>query len=223
MSTSVPDVEHRLEETLAAELGEPVRVHLPRKIGLNAWTGNLAAAAGTLTLGVAVFVAAAGFGFGTAAKPGAGVFPTAIAAVFVILGALWLLQCTAGVVAAPVPDGADEDDLGEGHTGGGAGPNTPAGKLHHRTRLRWMVSPVFRIVVTIAVIAGFGLLVEILGYQVTMLLAMASLLHLVARSRWFVTIALSAAMAFGTFALFAFGLGVPLPVAAIPFLQEIGL
>ncbi|TDL39686.1 tripartite tricarboxylate transporter TctB family protein [Arthrobacter nitrophenolicus] len=219
MSTSVPEANTPVEDSLAVELGEPVRRHLPRKFGLNAWTANLAAAANTVIIGVVVFLSASGFGYGTPAKPGAGVFPAAIAAMFVILGAVWLLQCITGVVAASVEDENQTDEIDE-LCGDLKVSETTPGALR---RLGWASSPAFRIIVTILVMVAFGMLVDILGYQLTMLLAMALLLHLVAGSRWFITLLLSAAMAFGTFAIFSFGLGVPLPVAGIGFLQELGL
>lgn len=166
---------------------------LTPSMGKNLWTGNLIGACGVALLGLYVIISALGFGFGTPSKPGAGVFPLAIGLVLVILGAIWLIQCLTGRVSRE-DDPADSDRAGH-----------------------------IKIILTAAVIVGFALLVNILGYQLTMLFVMATLLTFIAKTKWWLTLILSAAMAFGTFALFDLGLGVLLPVSGIPFLEQLGL
>lgn len=183
------------EAELVAEqsLGLEPKDRLRPTLGKNLWTGNLIGACATVLLGLYVIVSGFGFGFGTPSKPGAGVFPVAIGAVLGLLGAIWLIQCLVGRVSREEAP-ADSDRPGR-----------------------------IKIILTIAVIVAFGLLVDLLGYQLTMLLIMATLLTFIARTRWWLTVILSAVMAFGTFALFDLALGVLLPVSGIPFLAQLGL
>jgi putative tricarboxylic transport membrane protein len=183
------------EAELAAEqaIGVEPAAPLDRAVGRNLWTGNLVGSSAGVLLGLYVIVSGIGFGFGTPSKPGAGVFPVAIGIVLMVLSAVWLVQCLLGRVRRE-DEPADSDRAGQ-----------------------------TKIVLSIAVIVAFGLLVNILGYQLSMLLIMATLLTLIARTRWWMTIVLAASMAFGTFALFDYGLGVLLPVSSIPFLQYLGL
>ncbi|MFJ4029552.1 tripartite tricarboxylate transporter TctB family protein [Paenarthrobacter sp. NPDC089989] len=187
---------HTLGEAEAAaehSLGLEPTQRLRRVVGRNLWTGNLIGACAAAALGIYVIISSSGFGYGTTSKPGAGVFPLAIGFVLVLLSLVWLVQCLAGRVSRE-EEPSDADRPGR-----------------------------LKVVLTVAVIIGFALLVNVLGYQLTMLLAMATILTFVARTKWWLTLVLSAGMAFGTFTLFDLGLGVLLPVSGIPFLEQLGL
>lgn len=154
---------------------------------------NVVGAILTIALGTWMLLSSIDFGFGTAAKLGAGVFPALIGGLMVLLGAIWVVQSLLGRFRT------EQAEPGPDRRG------------------------IISIVVTIGVIIGCALLVEVLGYQLTILLAIGTLLKVVARCRWWVTLIIAAVFAFGTFALFAYGLGVALPVSQLPLLQQMGL
>ena len=181
------------EEVAEHQVGLEPTEPLARQVGVNLWTGNLVGAVLTLGLGTYMIVSAFGFGFGAPSKPGAGLFPALIGGVLVLLGAIWLSQTLLGHVRR-------EDEPSRLDRGG-----------------------VIKITVTIAVVLSFALLVDLLGYQLTMLAAVAALLTFVAKAKWWVTIIIAVVFSFGTFTLFDYALGVPMPVSELPFLQQIGL
>jgi putative tricarboxylic transport membrane protein len=183
----------KAEDAAERALGFEPGTRLRSTSGDGLWLGNVIGSSAAVLIGIYVVISGFGFGFGTAAKPGAGVFPVAIGFILAALGALWLVQCLIGRVQREESP-ADADRSGR-----------------------------LRIVLSIAVIVGFALFVNVLGYQITMLLVMGTLLTFIAKRKWWLTLILSAVMAFGTFALFDYGLGVVLPVSSIPFLEQLGL
>jgi len=182
------------EEAAEQALGVEADTPLKPGFGANLWTGNLIGAVLILALGAYMIVSAFVFGFGTPSKPGAGLFPALIGGVLLLLGAIWLGQIVTGRARR-------ESDEPFALDRGGA----------------------TKIGITIAVIVGFALVLDLLGYQLTMLIAIAVLLKFIARSRWWVIAIIAVVFSLGTFTLFDFALGVPMPTSSIPFLDQLGL
>ena len=67
------------------------------------------------------------------------------------------------------------------------------------------------------------LLMEPVGFQLSMLLFLFFHLKVMGRQKWITTIIVAVVGSFGAFALFNNVLGVRLPVAELPFLQSLGL
>ncbi|GAB2832011.1 tripartite tricarboxylate transporter TctB family protein [Microbacterium insulae] len=80
-----------------------------------------------------------------------------------------------------------------------------------------------QIIVTVSSLIALAVLLQILGFQLSVLLFLLFQLRIVARRSWLLTVILSLAGSFGVYALFANVLGVPLPGAGIPFLYDLGL
>jgi len=183
----------QIEEDVEQQVGLDTAPKLKPGLGVNLWTGNLIGSVAIMALGSYMVISSFGFGFGTLAKPGAGVFPAAIGSVLALLGLIWFIQ------------------LFTGHVRREGGSTTPDAQ------------GAVRIAISLAVIVGFALFVGLLGYQLTMLLAMLVLFFFVARTRWWLNLIMALVFSFGTFLLFDFGLGVRLPVSQIPILQNLGL
>jgi len=76
-------------------------------------------------------------------------------------------------------------------------------------------------IVASLVLAAMSL--EILGFQITILVFLFFHLRILGHQRWLVTIPIMLIGSFGVFALFDLLLAVPLPTAAIPLLANLGL
>ncbi|WP_176786858.1 tripartite tricarboxylate transporter TctB family protein [Microbacterium sp. cf332] len=80
-----------------------------------------------------------------------------------------------------------------------------------------------QIITTLVSLILLAVLLEVLGFQVSVLLFLVFQLKVVARRSWVLTIILSLAGSFGVYSLFSNVLSVPLPGAGIPFLYDLGL
>jgi hypothetical protein len=80
-----------------------------------------------------------------------------------------------------------------------------------------------RVVSVIASLLVLVALMEPIGFQISMALFLFFHLRVIGRQGWIMTIVVTALGSFGAFALFNNVLGVRLPVAALPFLQNLGL
>lgn len=81
----------------------------------------------------------------------------------------------------------------------------------------------WRIAAMVASIVIAALLLELLGFQLTMLLFLLFHLRVLHRVRWIVAVPVVLAGSLGVFGLFDLLLAVHLPTSAIPFLAAIGL
>lgn len=68
-----------------------------------------------------------------------------------------------------------------------------------------------------------ALLLELLGFQITMLLFLVFHLRILHRVRWLIAVPVTLLGSFGTFVLFHVLLAVHLPTSSIPFLAGLGL
>lgn len=80
-----------------------------------------------------------------------------------------------------------------------------------------------RVVSVIASLLVLVALMEPIGFQISMALFLFFHLKVIGRRGWVMTVVVTALGSFGAFALFNNVLGVRLPVAALPFLQNLGL
>jgi putative tricarboxylic transport membrane protein len=125
--------------------------------------------------------------------PGPGFFPFWLGLGLAALAVVWLVQATTG------PDEAPPEPLVPSRGG------------------------LLRIVAIVAALALFAALVDVLGFRLTMLAFLLLLLLALGRPPLPVTLAIAVVGSFGVYHAFTAGLHVPLPTAAIPVLQELGL
>jgi putative tricarboxylic transport membrane protein len=157
-----------------------------------------------LALAAAVIWSSLGLGYWTSLGPGPGFFPLWLAVLLAALSGIWLVEQVRGAeesvaAAAESAAGADIPEAPE--------TPLPTGEL-------------ITIVISLVVLA---VLLEVLGFQLSMLLFLLFQLKVLGRRRWPLTIVLSLLGSFGIYTLFAQVLSVNLPVSAIPFLQSLGL
>lgn len=160
-----------------------------------------------IVVGAAAAVASRDLGYWTELGPGPGFFPLWLGVLLSVCGVIWLARVvrrhrrvtTSEEPPAPVATKklAPEEDAPQ-----------------------YSVPTVVAIVVSLCVLAG---LLEVLGYQLSMLLFLLFHLLVLGRRRLLLSAALSVAGSFGVFVVFTRLLGVPLPASSIPFLRGLGL
>jgi len=79
------------------------------------------------------------------------------------------------------------------------------------------------VVLTLLGLGASVLLLEVLGYQLTMFLLVLFQLLVVSHRRWLESLIFAAVAGFGVYTLFAYVLQVYLPTASLPFLAALGL
>ena len=125
--------------------------------------------------------------------PGPGFFPFWLGLGLAALAVVWLVQATVG------PDEAPPEPLAPSRGG------------------------LLRIVAIVVALALFATLVDVLGFRLTMLAFLLLLLLVLGRPPLPITLAIAVVGSFGVHHAFTVGLHVPLPTAAIPALQDLGL
>ena len=125
--------------------------------------------------------------------PGAGFFPLWLGGLLAVLSVIWLVQVSIG-------------------------PQEPmeAGFIPSR-------QGIIRVLSVLAALALFAWVVETLGYQLTMLVFLGTLLIVLGRQNLIVTAAVAIGGSFGVYYIFTKGLDVPLPMSSIEFLRNLGL
>jgi hypothetical protein len=89
------------------------------------------------------------------------------------------------------------------------------GRAPKMSSIGWTEARHAAAILAACIFAGFGL--ERLGYRLTIVLVLLSLLRIVERRGWFLSSTLALALAFGSFHLFHALLRVPLPVGPFGF------
>ncbi len=158
-----------------------------------------------LLLAAAVIWSSVGLGYWTPLGPGPGLFPLWLAVLLAALSGIWLIEQIRG--KRPSPADAEEPVAG-------------LDALPQETESAVKPGQVIAIVVSLVVLTA---LLEVLGFQLSMLLFLLFHLKVLGRRRWLLTLVLSAVGSFGIYTLFAQVLSVNLPVSAIPALQSLGL
>jgi putative tricarboxylic transport membrane protein len=125
--------------------------------------------------------------------PGPGFFPFWLGALLAMLSIIWLVQVSIG------PGGAIE-----------------AGFIPDRRGL-------VRVIAVLVTMALFGWVVDDLGFQLTMLIFLGSLLIALGRQNLIVTAAVALVGSFGVYYVFTNWLDVQLPASSIEFLRNLGL
>lgn len=80
-----------------------------------------------------------------------------------------------------------------------------------------------QVLLVLAGLGGVVLLLDVIGYQLTMFVFVLYVLLVVSRRRWLESLIFAAAAGFGVYALFANVLQVYLPTASLAFLIQLGL
>jgi putative tricarboxylic transport membrane protein len=161
------------------------------------WLG-VAVAGALFVLAVAAGIGTLSLGYWTPIGPGAGFFPLCLAVILAGASIAWGLGQWRGETAT-VPKDFEGIETGE-----------------EANSLRGIAA-----IVASLVLAALAL--EVLGFQITILVFLFFHLRVLGHQRWAVTIPLMLLGSFGVFALFDLLLAVPLPVASIPLLANLGL
>lgn len=151
------------------------------------------AAALFAALSVAVALAARKLEYYSALGPGPGFFPFWLAAVMALLSVIWLVQVT-----RRGPEGKARDFLPEG-------------------------AALVRIAVIVGALALVTLLLDVIGFQLSMFLFLGFLLLVLGRQRWWVAGIAALAGGAGLFHVFVRYLDLPLPTASLEVLGRLGL
>jgi putative tricarboxylic transport membrane protein len=125
--------------------------------------------------------------------PGAGFFPFWLGSLLAVLSLIWLVQSSLG-------------------------PKEPMEADFIPTR-----QGVIRVISVVAALALFSWLVETFGFQLTMLVFLATLLVTLGRQKLIVTAAVAIGGSFGIYYIFTKWLDVSLPASSIDFLRNLGL
>lgn len=176
----------------------------PRRVA-----AELAAPGVLLVFAAWVGVEARGLGYWTALGPGPGFFPMWIAGLLVVLALAWGIQ----VVIAGGPHEAGEVSTvpSETDTGPGAGGEADPG-----------ASPA-RVIGLLLGLLFVAWAIEVLGYQVTLMVFLIFLMKVLDRASWRLTVLVALLAGPGVYHLFADLLAVQLPLSSLAALRTIGL
>lgn len=158
----------------------------------------LVVAAFVVAIGAAAFIGSRSLGYWDDLGPGPGFFPRWLGALLVVLGLVWFgqeLRARLRPELARRP-AADEE--------------TPD----------YSLPSVLAILVSLCVLAAC---LELVGYQVSMLVFLLFHLLVVGRRRLLQSLVIALVGSFGVFYAFTRLLTVPLPVSTIPILRDLGL
>lgn len=183
----------------------PDRVAIAAQGGGSSGPRSLAAAVTVpvllLLLAVWVVVASTGLGYWTPIGPGPGFFPSWLAVLLGAMSTVWLVQ---RLRSRSLPPGSAEE------------PGSPGGPAVEPLQLK----QVFLVLGSLIAVTA---MLEVLGFQLAMLLFLLFQLKVLARRGWMLTITLSVLGSFGVFTVFAELLAVNLPTSSIPLLRSMGL
>jgi putative tricarboxylic transport membrane protein len=162
-----------------------------------------------IVLSVWTVVSSLGLGYWTPIGPGAGFFPLWLAVLLGAMSAVWLLQQLRARSAPPEPAEELEPTSPEAEAMEGPSHEEP---VQYKT--------VFAILGSLIAVTA---LLEVLGFQLAMLLFLLFQLKVLARRGWALSVGLAVAGSFGVFVLFTQFLTVTLPTSSIPLLRSMGL
>jgi len=159
--------------------------------------------------------------------PGAGFFPIWLGALFAVVGLIWLLRLLLArppsekaqqAPATPAPEHEQEPPTDDPvPTPGTPGEtNEPEGLWPGRVGA-------VRVASVTVVLLAVAYLLDLVGFQLTMLAMVAVLLRTLGRQRILVTAAVSIVASFAVYFVFARWLGVQLPTSQISWLAAWGL
>lgn len=152
-----------------------------------------------LVVSILMAIRSASLGYWESLGPGPGFFPLCLALMLGSLSLVWgLRQWRDGHVAA-----------------GPAGPTAKDNEQEQPNNIKQIAAIVGSLVV-------LALVLEVLGFQLSMLLFLIFHLRILGHRRWLLTLVLSVAGSFGLFILFTKVLSIFLPASSIPFLNNLG-
>jgi len=154
---------------------------------------NICTAAFVAGLGAFLLISGIGYGVWDGTRPGPGFFPVCIGIVVLLLGVIWLMQSVLNRLVR-------EDDS-----------TTP-----DRQGAR-------NILLSIGCVIGFAVLIDLIGFVADFALMLFILFAVIGRRRWWIALLVSIVTTALITLLFRNVLGVPLPLAPIPFLNVIGV
>lgn len=181
--------------------GEPTDLRAGR-------SGVIWGAAFLLLLGVAVVWGSSRLGFWVNLGPGPGFFPFILGGLLILLSGVWAFQARTPEQSAVEPQ---DDALGSsGILGEGVNADDPPDV------------PFKRVAAIVASLVLLAVGMDLIGFQLSMLIFLIFHLRVLGRRRWLLTAIVSILGSFGVFTLFTMLLSVGLPAASIPFLRALG-
>ena len=171
-------------------------------------SGVIGGAVFLLLLGLAVVWGSAQLGFWVNLGPGPGFFPLILGVLLILLSVAWFIQAR---TTGPHPPAEDDMGLLSPDASGEVTPNGNPPDVPYKR--------VATIVVSLVLLA-VGM--DLLGFQLSMLIFLVFHLRVLGRRRWLITAIVSVVGSFGVFSLFTMLLSVGLPAASIPFLRALG-
>lgn len=166
---------------------------------------SMAMAVLVVLVGAAALVASRELEYWTALGPGPGFFPMWLGGLLCAFGAVWLVQLwrRRRRFEADAPAAAETDPA--------AAEEAPP---------EYSLRTVVAILVSLCALAAT---LEVLGYQLSMLLFLLFHLLVLGRRRLLLSLTIALIGSFGVFVAFTRLLAMPLPASSIPFLRDLGL
>lgn len=181
-----------------------------------------------VVVGAAAAVGSRRLGYWTELGPGPGFFPLCLGILLVVFGIAWLANAArAGSTMSPDADGSatarsvDEAAADLPAAGSAASASSPEAVPDTADEFpEYSLPTVIAIVASLCVLAAT---LEVLGYQLAMLLFLLFHLLVLGRRRLLLSLVIAFAGSIGVFVIFTRFLTVPLPASSIPFLRDLGL
>lgn len=166
-------------------------------------------------VGAAAVGGSTDLGYWTSLGPGPGFFPMWLGILLCGLSVAWLVQVWRSTRRRGTSEGA-----GVGHESPGLREAAGAPDLDADDAPEYSLPTVVAILVSLCVLAAA---LEVVGYQLSMLVFLLFHLVVLGRRRLLFSLLLSLAGSFGVFVLFTRLLTVPLPASSLPVLRDLGL
>jgi len=180
-------------------------------------------------VGAAAVVGSRSLGYWTDLGPGPGFFPLCLGILLVVFGIAWLVTALRAGTTTPSPAA---DGPATGRTiDPTAGDLPAAGSTAAATAAEAVADPAaefpeYSLPTVVAILASLCVLaatLEVLGYQLAMLLFLLFHLRVLGRRRLLLSLVIAFVGSIGVFVVFTRILSVPLPASSIPFLRDLGL
>jgi len=181
-----------------------------------------------VAVGGAAAVGARSLGYWTDLGPGPGFFPLCLGILLVVFGIAWLTKAArAGSTVSPAADSpATARSIDTTAADLPAASSAAAATSPEAAPDPADDFPEYSLPTVIAIVASLCVLaatLEVLGYQLAMLLFLLFHLLVLGRRRLLLSLVIAFAGSIGVFVIFTRFLTVPLPASSIPFLRDLGL
>lgn len=184
--------------------------------------------AAVIAIGAAAALGSRSLGYWTNLGPGPAFFPLCLGTLLVVFGIAWLAKVARAREAAsavapsadPVSAPSSSEATASGFSAAAPAPINPDAVPDPADEFpEYSLPTVMAIVASLCVLSAT---LEVLGYQLAMLLFLLFHLLVLGRRRLLLSLVLAFAGSIGVFIIFTRFLTVPLPASSIPFLRDLG-